>query len=145
MIDRLVYQALTNASLANYLQNDDLTWRVYPSGSLGHNGIPARPDYPFVQYRESGFNRVQLIRETRRTMVGIYDIWVYDSPGSYVRIKEVLPIVIENLEGIVGGSLPSGWRCTEMLNTNGSEDSYDPITQENSKRVTFRSVVSRDH
>lgn len=145
MIDVLVYRALTADNLAPYFRGDDGSWRVYPSGALGFRGIPARPEYLFCQYKDSGFNRFQNIRETRRILAGMYDVWVYDEPGSYSRIKEVMPLVIENLEGIAGQVLPSGWGCTEMLNTNGSGDNFDPITEENSNRVTFRSIVSRDH
>lgn len=141
MIDTLIYGALTNINLEAQLKDDD-GWRVYPVKSLGNGSIPATPDFPFVQYGDGGTNANAAVRETRKSQTSQYDVFVYDRPGSYQRIKTIHDLIQENLELVVGLVTPAGWRITDVVFQGYGGDGYDPVNQQASKRATYRVVFS---
>jgi hypothetical protein len=144
VIDTVVYQALIQDNLAAWLKDRNNHWRVYPAKSLGHNGVPALPDYPYVQYGDGGQFRNLPVRDTRDSRFFTYNVWVYDEAGSFVRIKSILEVIINNVEGINGLTATTGWRVTESLMQSLGEDGYDPVNQQASKRAGFRILASHN-
>jgi hypothetical protein len=141
MIDTLVYGALTKPNLESALK-DNAGWRVYPVKALGNDGIPAQPAFPFVQYGDGGSNANTAVRGTRKSLTATYDVFVYDHPGSYQRIKTIHDLIQENLELVVGLVTPKGWRITDLVFQGYGGDGYDPVNQQASKRATYRVVFS---
>ena len=142
MIDTLVYSALTQPNLETYLK-DANGFRVYPNGSLGSAGIPAAPERAYVQHGEQGQNRVRITRDVRKTLSLYWDVFVYDDPGSFRRIKDIIDLASENMEGLIGQTTTSGWRVTDLVFTNTGGDGYDPINVLNTKRASFLVVTSK--
>jgi hypothetical protein len=141
MIDSLIYGALTAANLAPHLSSGG-AWRVYPLRSLGSNGIPASPAYPYVQYGDGGTAVNAAVRETRKSVTSTYDVYVYDEPGSYKRIKDIHDLIQDNLGLVIGLVTATGWTITDLQFQSYGGDGFDPVNQQFSKRASYRVVSS---
>jgi hypothetical protein len=141
MIDSMVYSAMTDASLAQYLSHNGV-WRVYPRGSLGSAGIPASPRRPYAQYGENNANQVRAVREGKKIFSGFYDLYVYDDPGSYTRIKAIHQIMMDTMVALTDQVAGDGTRIIDMVFNNFGPDGYDTVNQQSAKVATYQCVVS---
>lgn len=116
---QLVYSALiANADLQAILGN-----RIYASGALGVDNIPANPLRPYIQFSLGEGPQYATVRETSTSLAHPLRIYVYDNRGSFVRIDEIHRIVRQTVEGLGGMVSPSGRRCTDAtFITLGGED-----------------------
>lgn len=143
MINGLIYTALTADNLSPYLrENSNGKWRVFPLKALGAPGIPANPSFPFVQYGSGGDAANTLVREVRKSLSSIYDVFVYDAPGSYKRIHTIHDIIQDNLGGVIGEVSNDGWSVTDIVFRGYGGDGFDPISQQFSKRASYAIVSS---
>ncbi len=102
-------------------------FRLYQRGSLGHGGIPARPDFPFLLYDEQPSTINRAVRRTSPTSRNRYfQIYGYDEHGSgYMRIEQALGLVRDTLLTLQGQTSPSGARCTDVFWMSTSVDTKD--------------------
>lgn len=116
---KLVYSALmANEELVEIVGN-----RLYASGALGVDDIPAQPQRPYIQFAFGEAPQYATVRETSTAAAQSLRIYVYDDRGSYVRIDEIHRLVRQTIEGLGGMVSPSGRRCTDaMFLTLGGED-----------------------
>jgi hypothetical protein len=143
LIDTLIYAVLTKASnLASHLRTGSSTWRVYPTGSLGYGGVPATPDRPYAQHGQSS-NRLNLtVRNTRDSRSLLWDVFVYDNPGSFTRIRDIHEIIQDNMFDMEGQVSSDLWRVTDQRLWNMGHDVFDPVSRLNSVRATYLIVAS---
>jgi hypothetical protein len=138
-IRELIYQGLFNDTVLN----DDLGvgQRVYPSGSLGIDPIPADPPRPYIQWGFGAEIDYREVRETGRTVRRTLSVWVYDERGSYLRIQNIHDRLRYTLEGLTGQVSPSGVQCTECSRTNLGGDLTDNVRNLGVKLGTYRLVA----
>lgn len=144
MIDKMLYGALTAPALAFMLKNSDNSWRVYPRGSLGVGGIPAKPEFPYVQYGEGDGTQVRDVRDTNFTVVTFYDIFAYDQLGSYDRIKQIHELIRQTVLELVGQVQDDGVRCTDISLSGYSRDGVDTVTPQLTKSGSYRVVAAKN-
>lgn len=117
--------------------------RIYQRGTLGVNGVPAQPELPYVMIGEDEAYPNRDVRETspgsKRTW---WTVYVYDEPGSVVRIKEIHDIIQEALESIQQVTL-DGVRVLEVLFDRSSRDGVDTVRKEGVKTATYRVNFTR--
>jgi len=141
MIDASVYQKLTDESMADYYQSHNGSWRVYPRGSLGSSGIPASPEKPYVMYGNNNANQFQAVRESGVILNSYYDIYVYDEPGSYQRIKDIHLNLITLLQSLKETATSDGVYIMEFVFNNLGPDGYDTVNKQAAKVASYKTVA----
>lgn len=116
--------------------------RIYQSGSLGVGTTPAKPQVPFLMYKELVSQPYAAVRETSRAKARYFQFFVYDEPGSYLRIERILQIVRENVLLLVAQVSPSGVRCIDVEWQGESGDIPDPELNTILRIGTARFTVS---
>lgn len=119
--------------------------KVYQWGSLGHNGILARPPFPYLLIFEQPATVNREVRDTApKSHRRNFQISAYDEHGAgYVRIEQGLRVVRDTLLGLTGKTSPTGARCTDIVWTGLSVDSKDVELEANVKWATFNLVASQ--
>lgn len=119
--------------------------RLYQWGSLGHNGVPAVPEFPFLLTMEQPATVNQEVRDTApRSHRRNFQFSCYDEHGAgYVRIEQGLYVVRDTLLMLKGRTSPSGAHCTDIRWTGISVDSKDVELKANVKWATFNLVASQ--
>lgn len=136
-----LYAALVGDDAVKALVGDPA--RLYDSGSLGRNGVPADPPCPYMMYKQGETTSDVATRTTSPgTGVSSYTFFFYDEPGSFARIREVQQEVRRVVESLNGTTTEQGMIVTEARWTSSGSDSYDPVSKKNVKTQTFR-VVGR--
>lgn len=117
-------------------------WRIWPTGSLGERGIPARPVRPYVMYGEGVSNRVPFTKDGRLTLGMYYTVYAYDDPGSYQRIKRIQKLVIPSILELAGSVSDDGIRITDVEFRGFGQDGYDPVNKQLVKTAQYYFVIS---
>lgn len=128
---------------ANVPLHNEIGMRAYVRGSLGTGDIPAQPEWPYLMYAFEESLAVKAIRETADAEVYPGRIYVYDKPGSYVRIKRIHRLVKQTLVVLVGTSDADGTFCYDLTYEGRSGEQYDPVQKQAVMVATYR-VVSTD-
>lgn len=123
--------------------HDEIKMRSYVRGTLGTGDIPAEPDFPYVMYGFEQSLAVKAIRETADAEVYPGQIYVYDKPGSYVRIKRIHRMIKQTLLELVATSDADGTFCYDLTYEGRSGEQYDPVKKQAVMVATYR-VVSTD-
>lgn len=143
---QLIYTALV-AAFATYDPADDflkapgIADRIYPSGSLGTNGIPAEPECPYIQYGFDAHVPYPAVREGGGPKRHLARVWVYDKRGDYLRIDEIQGLVRQTIEGLTAQVSPSGVRCTDAMFLTLGGDLTDNVRNLNVKQSSYRLVA----
>lgn len=128
---------IENLELANVIED-----RVYQSSSLGIGDIPEKPKLPYILYTELPSFPYREVRETSNASLRTFQIYIYDEPGSFLRIEDLLELVRETLIGLAGVVSPSGARCTDVDWRGYSEDFTDTVRNEIFRFATFNFTSS---
>lgn len=130
-------QLVRTQLLANQVIQDSCAGRVYSLGGLGHGGIPAMPQKPFIIINDGGsfaFLGMQDVTRPARTALQVY---AYQKRGSYTTINRLLIAIRETLLALPGQSSPSGlYRCTGLTWTGFSREDEDQTYDANMRYVT---------
>jgi hypothetical protein len=130
VIDTLVFPALKVASLGD---------RVWQRGSLGLNGVPAEPQYPYAMYGDDAEVPYRSVQETAPGVAArSLRVFVYDEPGSFVQIKQIHAEIRDALLGLVGATDDEGHVLTGMVWMGNGADAYDQVRRCNVKAATYR-------
>ena len=123
----------------------EVAMRVYPRGSLGIGEVPAAPTYPYVMYAMGESVAVTAVRDTAQAEVQPWEIYVYDKPGSYVRIKRIHRLARETLLELGGASDPAdGTFCVDITYERRGREQYDQVTKSALMTAEYR-VVQTEH
>lgn len=117
--------------------------RVYATGTLGFQGIPADPDYPYILVNSLQPRLHKEVWKTGRSKTHNFQVFVYDEIGSFVRIDDILRQVQETVLGLTLEVSPSGARCTHADWTGESADLTDSEKKQNTK-YGLASLVSNE-
>lgn len=125
-------------TLRDIITFPELAGRAWQSGALGHEGVPAKPDWPFSLFREINVSPYPEVQETSRCSRHDYLVYIYDDRGSYKRIDDLLRRARDTLKGKVQTAAPSGIICmgVEWFGTSG--DLVDKELNSNTKYATIR-------
>jgi hypothetical protein len=116
---QLVYAAL----MADTVLQSMISQRLYASGALGVDDIPADPDVPYVQLAWGEASQYREVRKTTTTARHALRAYVYDGRGSFTVIDNIHRQMRHTIEGLGGTVSPSGRRCTDTeFITLGGED-----------------------
>lgn len=130
---RLLHQQLNLGMAGTPVQGNDPAPRIYQLGALGIADIPASPAKPFISTRQLPSARYREVRETSRAERQTWQIYVYDEPGSLLRIDELMHQIEDVVETLDGMQSPSGAWCFEALWVGVSQDfrdeNYDAVAR----------------
>jgi len=145
MIREMLFSAFVNnpalmAEIGVEGSTDPADLRMYPSGSLGVDPIPAEPATPYAQYALSSSTPYLEVRETGRSLRHLLTVYVYDERGDFTRIDAVHKIVRDTIEGLTGQVGEDGWQCTDALFTTIGSDLTDNVRNLGVKVASYRLV-----
>jgi hypothetical protein len=140
----LVVQTLINDPLVSEaVTTSDTEARVYSITALGREGagvvpdIPAMPVKPFIIVMEFETTPFLEVQQTSRAANHPFRINVYDVPGDYERINQVLKAAREALLLLSGVTSVTGVRCTNSRWTGFSQELHDPDYDANFRYASF--------
>lgn len=114
-----VYAAL----MADTVLQSMLSERLYSSGALGVDDIPANPDLPYAQLAWGEAAQYREVRETSDATRHALRAYVYDGRGSFTVIDNIHRQMRQTVEGLGGTVSPEFGRCTDAeFITLGGED-----------------------
>lgn len=121
--------------------DDAALTRFYLRGSLGRDGVPAKPECPYAMYGEGAVTPASAVHKTSPTTAGVpYTFYVYDDSGSFERIKDVHRQILRVMLALSGTTTSEGMMVTEVKWTGSSSDALDSVTKNNVKTSTFQVV-----
>lgn len=119
----------------------EVAMRVYQRGTLGTGSIPALPEWPYIMFGFEETIAIKAVRETTTAEVYPGLIYIYDVPGSYVRIKRIHRLVKETLLELVGATDPAdGTHCLDITFERRGREAYDPVEKQALMTAEYRVV-----
>jgi hypothetical protein len=137
----LLYQTIKGLpALTPYLGDEP---RVWPMGTLGKGDIPARPEPVFILYRQLPSTDFPEVRKAGQSNTKTFEVFVYDEAGDYLRIDDVLSILIPAVKSLKLVASPSGARCTDVRWTGNGADGFDADLDMFVRNTTFQFVSNQ--
>ncbi len=112
----------------------------FAASSLGLGDNLPVPDRPYIVWNELADNEHAEVRETSDSRTRFLQWYVYDHPGDYTRIDQILLLLKRRIKAIGDFTTPDGFVCmqSEWNGTSGQipSDGYDSCTKFGSSQHT---------